>query len=314
MLTKVIGLDIGASTMKAAVVDKDGTIYFSKEVATPEKSEFRFTQDINDLLETALFHAPEAIAIGIGVPGIVAPDSTLIHLLPNLGYENIDFTKILRKGITQPVYLLNDANCAAYAEALCGAGADYQVVQYITLSTGVGGGLVINKEVYTGGRGFAQEIGNMMIDAEAPRPNPSMNANSFEACCSGKSLFNHAKRFGTNIHNVASVFMESRFTPIRNVWVENLGKAIANIYTLYDPDVVILGGGVMKSADKFFDDILPAVKKYTFTQLHPHINLKRAAFNETGGMIGAALYALHKHTKTISKDVINLDTKDETTE
>lgn len=312
MLTRVIGLDIGAATMRAAVVDREGTIYYSKEVATPERSELRFVQEIKDLLENVLFHAPEAIAIGVGVPGIVSPGTTLIHLLPNLGYENIDFKRILHKEIKQPVYLLNDANAACYAEALFGAGADKRIVQYITLSTGVGGGLVINKEIYTGARGFALEIGNMIIDTETPRPNDKMNRNSFEGSCSGKSLYNQAKRFGTNIHTVASVFNESRFSPIRNVWVDNLGKGIANIYSLYDPDVVILGGAVMQSADKFFDDILPAVEKYTLPQLHPYINLKRSHFGETGGMIGAALYALHEHEKIINKaksDEVKIDTE-----
>jgi len=96
------------------------------------------------------------------------------------------------------------------------------------------------------------------------------------------------------------------------VWVDNLGKGIANIYSLYDPDVVILGGAVMQSADKFFDDILPAVEKYTLPQLHPYINLKRSHFGETGGMIGAALYALHEHEKIINKaksDEVKIDTE-----
>ncbi|MGI6735601.1 MAG: ROK family protein [Bacilli bacterium] len=294
MSRKAIGIDIGGTTTKAAVVDETGAISYIKEIKTPQNNELGFFRELNNLIENALHHEPEVVALGIGAPGSVTPSTTFVHVLHNLGYRAIDFNEKINEHFNLPIFVANDANVAAYAEALLGSGKDYNVVQYITLSTGVGGGLIINKEMYTGTHGFAQEVGNMIIDGEAPKPNPTMNANSFEACCSGAGLFNAAKRFAPSIQSIASIFSDSRFSPIKNIWLDNLGKALANLYALYEPDVIILGGGIMNSADKFFDAIVPNVKKYTFTELHPYINIKRATFGPRAGVIGAALFALNK--------------------
>ncbi len=291
----VIGIDIGASNIRIGIVDEIATIRFQRQIPTIRDDFDGFMTQVEQLIDIALQQDYDIIGIGIGIPGPVKPQTGYIHVLPNIGIGDFDIKTILETRYPLPVYVTNDANAAAYGEALLGEGKDERVVQYITLSTGIGGGLIIDKKIYTGTHGFAQEIGNMIIDPSAPQPNKSMNKGSFESWCSGKSLVAMAQNIGLYPKHAGEVFTNPDCQTIIIDWITHLSMALANMITLYEPNVFILGGGVMRSSDYFYDRILPEVKKYTFPGIHDQLKIAKAHFGQDSGIIGASMLAFYPY-------------------
>ncbi len=287
-----IGIDIGATNTRIAIVDDQGTVVWKKTVPTVKNDLNGLVTQNSNLINEALEIDKEIIEIGIGIPGPVTPKIGFVHVLPNIGMGNFDIAKILHRRFNLPITVMNDANAAAYGEAICGAGKGYRVVQYITLSTGIGGGLVIGGKVYTGKHGFAQEIGNMIIDPSIDKPNTSMNKGSFESWCSGSSLVRMAKNKGFAPKHAGDVFANPACEDIINEWVNHMGMAISNMITLYEPDVFVIGGGLIKSSHYFFDKIIEATKPYTHDGIKPHIIIKMASLGQDSGVIGAGIMAL----------------------
>jgi glucokinase len=289
-----IGIDIGATQLRGAIVSKDAEIVFSTSVKTIRGNLKALLDQVIELIGVLLSKNYGVEGIGIGIPGPVEPGTGYVHVLQNIGGDHFDIKTPLEEKFHLPVYVNNDANLAAYGEAMVGAGRGYRVVQYITLSTGIGGGLVIEGKLYTGQHGFAQEIGNMIIDHGQPRPNPTMNEGSFESWCSGSSLVRMATDEGLQVQDAGDVLKSPECTSIITTWLDHLGMAIANLVNLYEPDVIILGGGIMKSASLFFERILPEVLKYTFSGIHNNLLIKPASLGQFSGLVGAGIFAFNK--------------------
>jgi glucokinase len=289
-----IGIDIGATQLRGAIVSKDAEIVFSTSVKTIRGNLQALLDQVIELITILLDKKYPIEGIGIGIPGPVKPGTGFVYLLQNIGGANFDIKSPLEEKFHLPVYVNNDANLAAYGEAMVGAGRGYRVVQYITLSTGIGGGLVIDGKIYTGQHGFAQEIGNMIIDRGQPRPNPTMNEGSFESWCSGSSLVRMATAADHQLKDAGDVFKSPEYASIITVWLDHLGMAIANLVNLYEPDIIILGGGLMKSAPLFFERILPEVLKYTFAGIHNNLLIKPASLGQFSGLVGAGVFAFNK--------------------
>ena len=164
-----LGIDIGGTNLKSGIINEQGELVS----ATTQPANARLglnslLHDIIVLIEKNISEMPDICAIGIGVPGIVRPDG-VITIAPNLtGWVNVPLIQILKGKFKMPMVADNDANTAAIAELELGAGRNARNFIYVTLGTGVGGAIIINREVFHGDSGGAGEIGHIIIDAYAP--------------------------------------------------------------------------------------------------------------------------------------------------
>jgi len=293
-MRKALALDIGGTNTRVAIVDEEGNVSSRLSIPTKRNDKQGLINDILSLIDDTINqHGQEISGIGIGISGPVNPVTGHIYDLPNVGISDLDIKFIIENRYGLPTSIINDANAAGYAEAMIGAGKGYRVVQYVTLSTGIGGGLVYERKLVIGTHGFAQEIGNMVIDPRRKSPNQSMNAGSLEAWCSGRSVVEMANELGFTVTQASDIFTDQRFALLVRDWLRHLGMALGNIVNLYEPDIIVLGGGLMKSAYRYMDQILEHTKPYVYKALRKMVLIVRAKFDQDSGLIGSGLYCLH---------------------
>lgn len=290
-----IGVDIGGTNIRLAVVDENGEIVAVNKQRTKKMSEAKDLVDqIIELYNLVEADKYDVVGMGVGVPGPVKQNTGYVHVLSNIGLSDFNLREMLEERLNLKVVVGNDAKVAALAEARLGAGRDKHVVQYITISTGVGGGLVIDGKLFYSSNGFSQEIGNMNLIRNGRQPNPSMNPGCLEGHCSGTALVSIAKERGLDVVHAGEFFYEaSKGNPIalelKNEWIENLAISMGSLANILEPDVFVLGGGVMQSSEYFLDELKEKFNKYLFPQMRGKIMVEKAHFDQDAGIIGASL-------------------------
>lgn len=290
-----IGVDIGGTNIRLAVVDENGEIVAVNKQRTKKMSEAKDLVDqIIELYNLVEGDKYDVLGMGVGVPGPVKQNTGYVHVLSNIGLSDFNLREMLEERLNIKVVVGNDAKVAALAEARLGAGRDKHVVQYITISTGVGGGLVIDGKLFYSSNGFSQEIGNMNLIRNGRQPNPSMNPGCLEGHCSGTALVSIAKERGLDVVHAGEFFYEaSKGNPIalelKNEWIENLAISMGSLANILEPDVFVLGGGVMQSSEYFLDELKEKFNKYLFPQMRGKIMVEKAHFDQDAGIIGASL-------------------------
>lgn len=289
-----IGIDLGGTNIRVGYVREDGEITHVVKAETVKSASIEplITQIVG--LIDQLPPLPSAIVgVGIGVPGPVRAKDGYVYVMPNLKYHDIALKQLLEARLPYQVHVGNDANVAALAEAKSGAGKGFDTVQFVTVSTGIGGGLVIGDRLITGSIGYAQEVGNMIVVPNGRQQSEVMNNGAWEAQCSGTALVDQALKLGYTLKHAGEVFEKaSKEAPLASLvhsWIGWMGTALANMVNLYEPDIFILGGGVMKSREYFFDALVEDVKSKVFKGMRPYINIKIAAYDQDAGLIGAGL-------------------------
>ena len=233
--------------------------------------------------------------MGIGVPGPVIQETGYVHFLSNLGIDDFNLKQLVEEKLNIKVRVGNDANLAGFAEAMAGRGKGFNVVQYMTISTGIGGGLIVNGRVIGGTNGFAQEIGNMIVDPfNEKKQNDKMAKGSFESLCSGTALVSSAKENGLDVEHAGKVFElalngNEAAKKIKKDWLLYMGAALSTMYAYIEPDVFVLGGGVMKSSHLFLNELREEIDKHIFPKMRGKIKVEVAHFDQDAGIIGAAL-------------------------
>ena len=290
-----IGVDIGGTNIRLAVVDENGEIVAVNKQRTKKMSDAKDLVDqIIELYNLVEGDKYDVVGMGVGVPGPVKQNTGYVHVLSNIGLSDFNLREMLEERLNIKVVVGNDAKVAALAEARLGAGRDKHVVQYITISTGVGGGLVIDGKLFYSSNGFSQEIGNMNLIRNGRQPNPSMNPGCLEGHCSGTALVSIAKERGLDVVHAGEFFYEaSKGNPIalelKNEWIENLAISMGSLANILEPDVFVLGGGVMQSSEYFLDELKEKFNKYLFPQMRGKIMVEKAHFDQDAGIIGASL-------------------------
>ncbi|MDQ0243684.1 glucokinase [Bacillus fengqiuensis] len=289
-----IGIDLGGTNIRVAAIDQNGTIL--EEVQQLTNVEQGPDAIINSMIDmtTHLQSYPQAKAIGIGAPGPLDAKKGIILSPPTLpGWDDVPLKDIFEQRTKLPVVVDNDANAAALAEAHFGAGVGYESVFYITVSTGVGGGFVYNKQVIKGANSCAGEIGNMIITNTSP-VHPVLNQGSLELLASGTAL-QQAGREKLNLTSHAGEVFElaangnDTAQALIEQFINHLAIGIANIIHTVDPDIIVLGGGVMKSQDHFMTELREEVKSYVYPQLRESVRIEPALLGTKAGIIGAAM-------------------------
>lgn len=291
-----LGVDIGGTNIRMAVVSDEGEmVRVIKKRTSPTKEPADLVEQIVKLYEEIEPQDFQIEGMGIGVPGPVIQETGYVHFLSNLGIDDFNLKQLVEEKLNIKVRVGNDANLAGFAEAMAGRGKGFNVVQYMTISTGIGGGLIVNGRVIGGTNGFAQEIGNMIVDPfNEKKQNDKMAKGSFESLCSGTALVSSAKENGLDVEHAGKVFElalngNEAAKKIKKDWLLYMGAALSTMYAYIEPDVFVLGGGVMKSSHLFLNELREEIDKHIFPKMRGKIKVEVAHFDQDAGIIGAAL-------------------------
>ena len=293
-----IGVDIGGTNIRLAIVDEEGNIVSVNKQRTRKMSKpSDLVDQIVELYESVNAGSYNVEGMGVGVPGPVKQSTGYVHVLSNIGLSDFNLREMLEERLNIKVVVGNDAKVAALAEARLGAGKGEHVVQYITISTGIGGGLVIDGNLYYSSNGFSQEIGNMNLIKNGRQPNPSMNPGCLEGQCSGTALVSIANERGLDVIHAGEFFEEVTkgnevAIKLKEEWIENLAFSLGSLANILEPDVFVLGGGVMQSSDYFLNDLIKELNNQVFPQMRGKIRVEKAHFDQDAGIIGASLLVL----------------------
>ena len=292
-----IGVDLGGTNVRAAKVDEQGQLLqVVKEATEIDKGVDHVIQKIISMIES-IDGYQECEGIGMGVPGPVDTKNGKMMLASFLpGFEGYPLVKHFRDHFQMPVYMDNDVNVACMGEAMLGAGKNHDSVYYVTLSTGVGGALVIDKRVVSGAHGFAGEIGNVIIDRN--REDIShLNVGAVENEASGTEITRKGKElFGDDrIHHAGDVFDLAReknpqAISLCEAATYDLAQLFSIIAHICDPEVFVFGGGLMKGKDVFLDQLIEQFKTLVHEGMRA-VEFKEAQLEEPG-IVGAAMLVM----------------------
>lgn len=293
-----ISIDIGGTNTRVALVDDSLKIVDKQTFATHANNPQSTLDHIKVIIDS---FAKPLIGIGISCPGPLDLRQGVVLTPPNLpGWHMYPLVKSLKDMMQLPVFLENDANLAALAESTVGAGVDQKIVQYLTVSTGIGGGCVVDGDIYTGAHGFAQEIANVIVWPSGPIMN-DLKPGALEAVSSGTAITYRAKAFGMNVDHAGDVNDLAKAGNVDAEAIINdakvyLANAIAALYAFNDPSIVVLGGSVALKIEGFIEDVEKHVKSNVYDVLRGSIRIVPASLNDDSGLIGGAILAL-KHKK-----------------
>lgn len=291
-----VAIDIGGTNTRVALVDEEYQIeqrvQFSTDTENPSTTLLK-------IKETILAFEKEIIGIGMSCPGPLDLIEGKILTTPNLHgkWHGLCITKELESLIDKPVYLENDANLAALAEAVIGEGKDYKIVQYLTVSTGLGAGLVMNKKIFQGAHGFANEVANICMENNGPS-HGSIYPGGIEALSSGTAIEQRALKDGLQVKHAGEVndLALSGNEEAKKIMDEAklyLANFIAGIQAFIDPEIVILGGSVALKIPSFVEEVEELVKSKVYPVVVPYVKLRKSTLNEDSGLLGAACLAFN---------------------
>lgn len=307
----VIGVDLGGTKISTAISTIEGNMLAN--VVLPTKAEEgeaavlgRIVQSIDEVIVGSSTSIDEIEAIGIGSPGPLDAKKGIIITTPNLPFKNYNLVQPLKEKYNIPVYLDNDANAAAIGEYMFGAGKGKNSIVYFTVSTGVGGGAVLDGKVYRGHTSNALEIGHTTVDPNGPRCNCG-NLGCLEAMSSGTAIAKKGKEaVSTNVetslkkHDTVTsyeVFKEAEAgDEVAKDIIDNaltyLGIGVANAIATFDPEMIIIGGGVSKAGDIVFDTVKKVVNKRCFKSMAESCEIVPAGLGSDAGVVGAVALAI----------------------
>lgn len=293
-----VGIDLGGTNVRAAVVTEEGTILSEMKTKTEAEKGPDYIVNKIIVLVREVMKNYEIHGIGIGFPGPIDGLNNDIVMSTNIpGMEHYPITKKLEEVFKVPVYIENDANVAGLAEALVGAGKLYSSTYYVTISTGIGGAFVVNGKVISGKHGHAGEIANIVIDRNRKKYN-HLNIGAVENEASGTAITRKGREiFGDSIEHAGKVFDLARANDEKALAiVDEMAKDLAYMFSVIahvvDPHIFVLGGGVMAGKDVFLDKMIA----YYMDLVHPAmrtIEFAEAKLEEPG-IVGAAMLPISK--------------------
>ncbi|MGQ9496739.1 MAG: ROK family protein [Desulfotomaculales bacterium] len=313
-MSYVIGVDLGGSKIYTVLADDEGWVLNELEVPTQREEGYtavveRIAATVREVWDTSGLPGKAPAAIGLGAPGPLDAEQGIVFLAPNLGWRDVPLRDDLQRLLGVPVYLDNDGNLAALGEHTFGAGWGARDLLYVTVSTGIGGGLILGGQVYRG-TGGAGEIGHITVLPGGPRCNCG-NQGCLEAVASGTAIARDARELieggrGKKILELAGE-AENVTTPtvaaaaragdpeaqaLLDRAARFLGIGLAAAVNLLSPELIILGGGVMKSADLLWAEMERELEARALAANYRRVRLARAALGGRAGGLGAVALAL----------------------
>lgn len=284
-----IGIDIGGTNARVALLDENFNIIRKEITKTSDKPFDEVIIEISDLINKVDYEN-KAKTIGIAAPGPIDKEKGMIldaNNMPDWQYK--PFIKLIEEKTGRCAFLTNDANAAAMAQAIDDKS---EMIVFITVSTGVGGGIVYQGKLIEGKRVYAGEFGTMIVSDE-DRKHKALYQGTIESLCSGTAIAKKASElygFEMNAKEVFERFAFKEYIAVNliNEWVEYFSRAIANILQTIEPEVFYLGGSVILHNPWLLELLKEKTKDKVYIGLKEHINLSIAKYGEDAGIIGAA--------------------------
>lgn len=311
MKNYVVGVDLGGTKISCALSDLEGRVVAQTTIPTLAHEGDnpvlgRIIKTIEMVLEEGNVATNEVAAIGIGSPGPLDAKKGIIVTTPNLPFKNFQLVQPIEEKFSIPTYLDNDANVAAIAEFMFGAGKGTENMVYITVSTGVGGGAILNGKIYRGSTTNALEVGHTTVFPGGPRCGCG-NLGCLEATSSGTAIARRANeavnsKVETSLRDYETVTSYEVFKEaekgdavskkILDEAFNYLGIGVANIIASFDPDKVIIGGGVSKGGDVLFNKVQEVVNERCFKSMAEYCKIVPAGLGTDAGVLGAVALAI----------------------
>ncbi|HIE10680.1 MAG TPA: ROK family protein [Kiritimatiellae bacterium] len=316
--TAAVGIDFGGTFVKMGLVDSGGRILERRQFTTSEASDpnswlERVEDETRVLLRTAEKRGLSVAGVGTGVPGQVDYDRGFVHGLVNVpGWERIDLASLLQRKLGLRVVVDNDANAMAYGEYCYGAGVGLRHAVFVTLGTGVGGGIVIDGRLHRGAYSMAGEIGHVTVDLHGRRS--IMGRGGVEQYVGNRKIAERTRRailrgrrslisdlVGGNLDRIdprviaeAARREDALALEIFDFVADCLAAVFASVTYLIQPEAFVVGGGVSQSGHLLFEPLRRHLKE----RLHPvffrRLKVLRARLKTDAGVVGAAALMLHQ--------------------
>lgn len=318
----IIGVDLGGTTTKLAIVSTFGEIVDKWEIPTDVSNEgvnitTNIARAINHKLAEVGKSKDDILGIGMGAPGPVNLDTGIIYGAVNLGWKTeYPLKQILERETQLSAVIDNDANCAALGEMWKGAGNGARDVVCVTLGTGVGGGVITNRDIVQGINGAAGEIGHITSIPEGGAPCNCGKTGCLETIASATGIVRIAKDKLQNETSTEGVLLKlynkTGIVTAKDVFdaaregdaiaqqvIDEvsyyLGLALANVANTLNPEKIVLGGGVSKAGDILLTPVKEYFEKYSFPRVAQSTSLALATLGNDAGVIGASWLVLNKN-------------------
>lgn len=309
---RTIGVDMGGTKLLAGAIDADLGVHHrvQRPVAGLDQPALLdvAVEAVQEAREAA---GDEVAAVGFGIPCLMDRRSATAVLAVNLPLADIPFADMMAQRLGLPVFVDNDANATALAEHRAGAAQGASEAVVLTVGTGIGGGLILRGELYHGAIGAAAELGHMVIEINGPRCQGNCpNRGCVEALASGTALAREALRIARERPDsglgralragrelvgplVSELAREGDAAAIDAIELigARLGVAVASLVNIFNPEVVVIGGGVIAAGERLLDPVRAAVADRALPPSRDAVRIVAASFGVEAGMIGAAALA-----------------------
>jgi glucokinase len=296
---KVIGIDVGGTKVRVGLIDETLQL-IRKEVASTascrnKQDLFQMIMEMIDKIDPMA----EVQKIGFALPVPWTPKLETITDATNISIlENVKVSEIVAFFAGYEVCIENDVNVVALLEAKMGSSKSYKHSLYITVSTGIGSGIIINQEIFHGTHGFGGEIGNIQLtDSKG-----CFSCGTLENLCSGLALEEKSKTlFGGE--STASLlfekFQSGDIAALRAIdeWVEYFSSGMASVIHSFDPGIIVLGGSVIQHNQWLVEKVVEKTREKVFSSLVNHVKMVVSKFGNDAGIIGAGFLVINKKSK-----------------
>ena len=314
-----LAVDIGGTKILTALVREDGTVVARARVDTPgrgvEPVLHAVVTTVGEVMRGAATARDQVVAVGVGAPGPMNPETGVVYDPPNMeGWHDVPLGTLLGDRLDMRVFIENDANAAAVGEWWVGAGRGVSDLIYITVSTGIGGGIIIGDRLHHGVSGTAGEVGHMTIDLHGP-PCPCGRGNGhLEVLASGTAIARMARETveagrrsallemaGGRPEAITAEMVDAAAREGDEVAVEmftraatSLGVGMANLLNLFNPQRIVIGGGVSKAGELLFAPVRRVATARAFERPARDAQIVSAALGDDVGAVGAAAVAFQR--------------------
>jgi glucokinase len=322
--TLFIGIDLGGTKISTALVDAAGKIiardYCETRAAEGQKAVVeRMLDAAYQVMSKAGLAPSQVTAVGVGSPGPIDARTGVLTATPNLpGWKNVPLKQLIEEALGITTFLENDANAAALGEHRFGAGRGVQNMIYVTASTGIGGGLILNGQLYSGTTGAAGEIGHMTVLPWGPYCGCG-NRGCLEALASGTAIARegrelvrrgvptliaelaagHPERVTAKLVAKAADKGDIEAQEILAEAMTYLGVGMASLVNLFNPELIVIGGGLTNMGEGLFGPVRRAIERRAFTAAARAVNVVPAELGDDVGVLGAVAAAMAQMTSTL---------------
>jgi glucokinase len=313
MSGQLIGVDVGGTKISVAALTEGG-IDEASIMPTTHSGGRALIDEIVQGVESA--RGPATAAVGVGVPSVVEFATGRVKSSVNIELADVPLRMVLQERLGLPVFVDNDANCAALAEAYDGERMVTRDIVMFTVGTGIGGGIVLNGRIYRGATGAAGEIGHTLIGLDlergAPARGPFPQRGSLESLASGRALDALGAEFARE-QPQSALGREAEDHPVQGPDVvakakrgdedacalirilgERLGVGIANAINVFDPELVVIGGGVTTAGELLLEPARQTAQRFVLPGVGERTSIRLARHGPRAGVLGAALLAGHE--------------------